>query len=56
MHEITAEQQIIIGGFAKSLADVRRFVRLADQHGIPDTAPLNAVLQLRWVVDEKWTS
>lgn len=44
---VEAQGFLVIGGFAKTLADVREFVRLADEFRLPDEQPCNAVLQCR---------
>lgn len=47
MHNIEASGYLVIGGFGKTLADMRRFVALADMYRLPDSTPCNAVVNCR---------
>lgn len=54
MHNIEASGYLVIGGFGKTLADMRHFVRLADEFGLADSTPCNAVVNCRVDATELW--
>lgn len=47
MHNIEASGYLVIGGFARTVGDIREFVRLADQYGLSSEQPCNAAISCR---------
>lgn len=47
MHNIDVNGSLVIGGYGKTLADMRRFVQLVDEYRLPDSTPCNAALFCR---------
>lgn len=47
MHNIDVNGSLVIGGYGKTLADMRRFVALANDYGLADETPCNAAVFIR---------
>lgn len=47
MHNIDVNGSLVIGGYGKTLADMRRFVQIVDEYRLPDSTPCNAALFCR---------
>lgn len=55
MHNIEASGQLLIAGFVKTVADMRRFVALADEFALPDSTLCNGVVTCRVDAVDMWT-
>lgn len=47
MHNIETHGYLVIGGFGKTVGDMREFVWQANRFGLPDSTPCNAVVNCR---------